>query len=348
MNKLTKVGCSALCGSLAAISAANAGELTVTGGADMTWVSKGGQVAGNPMGIGSNLTFKGSGELDNGWAFDLTVANANANAFSAATVNLDMGGLGSLNFDQGSSVNGIKAYDDKMPTAWEESWGAGMSTGLVLPTGSGQSHNIKYTTPKILGITIAGTLAPQYGATDNGDKSVSGASDSVYGKSKDVVININPSLGTEILSGLNIYAGAAEVEQYQKGSAAEHNQYDAVAGITFDLGPVAIGAMGSGHYTGEDSAATYNGYKSTAFGIAFNINDSLSVSYGGWDQRKASYNDEHAQGGPADRNTKVRSFQVAATMGGASVRVADIKTENRMYTAGADDHATVISLGLAF
>jgi len=117
MNKLTKVGCSALCGSLAAISAANAGELTVTGGADMTWVSKGGQVAGNPMGIGSNLTFKGSGELDNGWAFDLTVANANANAFSAATVNLDMGGLGSLNFDQGSSVNGIKAYDDKMPTA---------------------------------------------------------------------------------------------------------------------------------------------------------------------------------------------------------------------------------------
>ena len=38
MNKLTKVGCSALCGSLAAISAANAGDLTVTGGADLTWV----------------------------------------------------------------------------------------------------------------------------------------------------------------------------------------------------------------------------------------------------------------------------------------------------------------------
>ena len=34
MNKLTKVGCSALCGSLAAISAANAGDLSVTGGAD--------------------------------------------------------------------------------------------------------------------------------------------------------------------------------------------------------------------------------------------------------------------------------------------------------------------------
>ena len=36
MNKLTKVGCSALCGSLAAISAANAGDLAVTGSAHVT------------------------------------------------------------------------------------------------------------------------------------------------------------------------------------------------------------------------------------------------------------------------------------------------------------------------
>ena len=66
MNKLTKVGCSALCSSLAVISAANAGDLTVTGGVDMTWISKSADVTGNPIGIGSNLTFKGSGELDNG------------------------------------------------------------------------------------------------------------------------------------------------------------------------------------------------------------------------------------------------------------------------------------------
>ena len=66
MNKLTKVGCSALCGSLAAISSVNAGELTVTGGADMTWISKGETTTGNPLGIGSNLTIKRSGEKDNG------------------------------------------------------------------------------------------------------------------------------------------------------------------------------------------------------------------------------------------------------------------------------------------
>ena len=39
MNKLTKIGVSALCGSLAAVSAANAGDMTVSGSVDMSWIS---------------------------------------------------------------------------------------------------------------------------------------------------------------------------------------------------------------------------------------------------------------------------------------------------------------------
>ena len=62
MNKMTKLGVSALCGSLAAVSAANAGELTVTGGIDMSWLSLENDTTGNPIGMGSNLTFSGSGE----------------------------------------------------------------------------------------------------------------------------------------------------------------------------------------------------------------------------------------------------------------------------------------------
>ena len=57
MNKVNKLGVSALCGSLAAISAAHAGDLTVTGGADMTWMSKEDVVTGTPLGIGSNFGF---------------------------------------------------------------------------------------------------------------------------------------------------------------------------------------------------------------------------------------------------------------------------------------------------
>ena len=177
MNKLTKVGCSALCGSLAAISAANAGDLTVTGGADMTWASLGGQATGNPIGLGSNFTLNGAGELDNGWTFDLDINTTNAGAYSTTSLGIGMGGLGSLSIDQGSSANGIDAFDDKMPTAWEEAWGAGQSTGVRLALGSGASQNVMYTTPTVFGTTVTLTYAPDYGTSDVNDKSTGSTED---------------------------------------------------------------------------------------------------------------------------------------------------------------------------
>ena len=50
MNKLTKIGVSALCGSLDSVAAAPAGALSVTGGATATYVSNENAVTGNPNG----------------------------------------------------------------------------------------------------------------------------------------------------------------------------------------------------------------------------------------------------------------------------------------------------------
>jgi hypothetical protein len=63
MNKLNKIGLSALCGSLASVTA-YAGTLDVTGSAEATYTSRGGEVTGNPIGMKSNLSFVGNGELD--------------------------------------------------------------------------------------------------------------------------------------------------------------------------------------------------------------------------------------------------------------------------------------------
>ena len=48
MNKLAKIGATALCGSLVAV-ASQAGELTVTGGSTATWSSNSGDKVGNPI-----------------------------------------------------------------------------------------------------------------------------------------------------------------------------------------------------------------------------------------------------------------------------------------------------------
>ena len=50
MDKLNKIGLSALCGSLAAIASAQAGEMTVKGGATATYSNNTGTTSGNPIG----------------------------------------------------------------------------------------------------------------------------------------------------------------------------------------------------------------------------------------------------------------------------------------------------------
>jgi len=348
MNKLTKVGCSALCGSLAAVAAANAGTLTATGGADLTFLSTSQDTTGNPIGMASAVTFKGSGELDNGWTYGLTIAITDGDTYSASNIDIGMGGFGKLNFNQGNSGNGIAAYDNVMPTAWEEAHGAGLSGGVKTVLGSGASNNVQYTLPTFAGTTIALTYAREYGTSDENDK-VATAGEDENGSSYDATIKINPSFGTEILSGLNLYAGASVVEVYDNSSTTEEDKYEGVGAITYALGPVEVGAMWSGLYSGEESSlTTYHTYKNHAFGIAFNVNDDLSVSYGEYQTRKAGYANNSVQSGEDTRRIEVSSWQVAYTMGGASIRLAEVSADNVLFTNTDDRSATIVSMGLAF
>jgi len=349
MNKLTKVGCSALCGSLAAISSASAGDMTVTGGVDMSWMSKGDATTGNPIGMGSNLTFKGSGELDNGWTFDFTVANTNASAYSAAKVDVGMGGFGTLQINQGDG-NGLGAYDDKMPTAWEESWGAGLNPGVKLVGGVGSSMNIQYTTPTVWGSKFVLAYAPEVGASDTADKATAVASNDL-GSGYDAVVHINPSMGTEVLSGLNLYLGGSLRERTRSNGALQQDQADATAQITFDIGPVSLGAGMSGMVTGYERHATHPSfYKNNMYGVAFNVNDDLSLSWSYYDSRKEDLSND-VQGYSEDNiYVEVTSYQVAYSMGGASLRLAQVEADNVDFSAdqSADRDATVVSVSLAF
>ena len=348
MNKLTKVGLSALCGSLAAISAANAGDMTVTGGVDMSWYSAGGGSAdtGNPIGMGSNLTFKGAGELDNGWTFDLTVAMLNSDAYSNTNVTVTMGGLGKLDFNQGNSANGIDAMDDKMPTAWEEPWGAGLGTGVQLVRGVGTTPNVQYKTPKVLGMTLVGAVAPDMGSADVNDKAYSGtASGGSTGAGYDATLSINPSFGTELLSGLELFVGAHYTENYDE--SLENDRYEGVGGITLDLGPISVGYATSGISTGKTvTKSDTDFYKNHMYGIAFNINDDLSVSYGNHESQKG-----YVTPGALDSvYVEITSWQVAYSMGGASFRYASVDVNNAAYQTSSeyDKSANIISLSLAF
>ena len=126
MKKLTKIGASALAGSLVAMSA-QAGELGVSGVWEVTYKSDDKANVGNPFGSKSHLIFSGSGDVDGvgtaSW-YAATTDNVGS-AFLSHSVTLDMGDMGTVGFDQGVGAFGASMIDDKSPTAWEESWHSG-------------------------------------------------------------------------------------------------------------------------------------------------------------------------------------------------------------------------------
>ena len=106
--------------------------------------------------------------------------------------------------------------------------------------------------------------------------------------------------------------------------------------------------MVSGEYDGDETGQDYHSYKNQGFGIAFNVNDDLSFSYGEYQTRKAGYTNSDVQGEEASRLIEVNSWQAAYTMGGASFRIADVKADNVGFTVADNQKATVVSMGLAF
>ena len=172
MNKITKLGVSALCGTLATVSAANAGELSVTGGVDMSWITLDDDTTGNPIGMGSNLTFAGSGELDNGWSVALSVAMTNSDVYSNTNITVTVPTLGDIRIDQGTSATGISRIDDVTPNVWEEAYATGLSAGIDNVDGSSKGSTIEYT-PNMLpdGLTARLAYSPDTGGSNAADKS---------------------------------------------------------------------------------------------------------------------------------------------------------------------------------
>ena len=181
MNKFGKIGVSALCGSLAGISAANAGDMTVTGGAALTWMSLADRTTGNPIGMASALTFKGSGELDNGWNVALSIAHNDANAYSNTNITIGIPGLGDVRVDQGTSGTGIQRMDDMTPTVWEEADGTGQSAMINKIAGTSAGVTVEITPTDLMpdGLTARLALSKDSDSSNVNDKSVGGASNAL-------------------------------------------------------------------------------------------------------------------------------------------------------------------------
>ena len=335
MNNFKKVGLTALAGSLAAVSA-HAAEMGVSGATVLTYTSKDStEVTGNPMGMKTNLSFTASGDV-NGYTVSYMQTSADQFAgMSSARLSVDMGDMGVLAFDQGSG-SGLATIDDKTPTANEEIWDgldASASTadnnGLVGAAGSsGVINYIKsYEGIKLNAAYRAGSAA------SNADGASSGVGEGAW----DFALTTD---GTSIgIDGIAVGVGYGKASLGDSGTGSGDEKHS-TAFVNYSIGMITAGYQLSDismpGNAGVDEATD-------AWGIALNINENLSISYG---EREVEYNNPTS----ANVTESGDGIAVAYTMG--SMKIAGNRNEvsdNDNATGGAaKDAMTEVAVSFAF
>jgi len=262
MNKLAKIGLTALAGSLVATSAF-AGAMSVSGSAKVTYASNGEERStGAPYSNSKGISFSGSGELDNGFTVSTGYTMTNA-AFSSTYVSLDMGDSGTLHFMNGTSKAGIQKYQDMMPTAGEQVWDD-VDTDDNGVVGTGNANAFGYEV-SAMGLTASASWAREAQGTDTSLVLVAG----------------------DLMDGLEIGYGFGS----NSVSATQEDDHT-TAYATYTMGMATVGVQRSK----IDKASADE--ERTAAAISLAINENMSVSYGvsNVDFETASLSDEESSG----------------------------------------------------
>jgi outer membrane protein OmpU len=342
MNNLKKVGVSALAGSLVAF-AANAGELSVSGTANLTYTSEdiGPSVSsanhdGNPFGHASDVAFNGSGDVNGMTVSFFAALDAGGAGYASNSISMDMGDLGKIKFDQGVGNNGMELVDDKSPTAWEESWD-GIAAGDGLSTTGAQNVFNYSNTIMGFGVNVAWDTEIDDARTADGAVS-SNATTAVDGSNTSFAIT-----NSTLVDGLDFGVGMGETD-IKDGSSTTNDIETIIGYANYTMGPVTLG------YTqGEQSGGTvgHDMHAMEAYGIVFNVNENLSVSF---NNHEVKY--KKTSGVTTTRNKDMSSdkdgIAIAYSMGGASIKIQNNETSGSSSSSTYAEDRTEVNLSLAF
>jgi hypothetical protein len=330
---------------LFAVSNVNAGELTVTGNMEATYISGSGtdNTTGNPLGMDKELKFAGSTELDNGITVSVMQDTNDALAFSNSQIafgNIAIPALGAITLYVGSDSDPIDAIDDVTPSAYEEANGSGSGTYVDIGQAAGQMGlGLKATLPMVGALNFK--HYPKIDATKNSDNSSSGDADGTVGDAYSVSLVTNLADLSPALDGATLTSGYGEREiSTVTGSEVAAN---ATMALNYAYGPLKLGVQRKYNNLGTNAVVADDvRHNDVVYGLAYAINDSLSVSYNRYQSRRSN-------AGLAD-NTKQETdaFNLGYTVGGMVIGLQRASTDGAGYVKAADDDSTTLGLSVAF
>jgi outer membrane protein OmpU len=313
---IKKIGLSALAGSLVAFSA-NAGEMSVAGSASIAMEHTNGGFgnSGKTFSMGNQLTFSGSGELDNGLNVSLSFILDQADneidvdtdgseaPFDSHSVTVSSDGLGSLTFAGEGGSSATSALDG---TAAGDIWDNFDGTGDITPTGVGSGINMfNYALP-----TIADGLAVNVSYLPTGS-----AAQSAVGYSATYT-------GVE---GLSV--------SYGSGDGTDDTTDATAMKASYAYGPVTV-AWSNYEY---DASGTSNDNETSSFKLSYTVSDEISISYG---------EETIEEGTSSDVETK--GITASYTAGGMTISASSQEIENSAGTTAATEDRERWALSASF
>ena len=306
MDKLKKVGLTAL-GTALVASSASAGSLSVSGTAQLTFTGQEHADVGNTWTSSNSIQFSGSGELDNGMTISYT-QNYNGTSTDNYAIGIGMGDMGTLTFGHGLAGGPVSAWDDKLPTANEESYHG--VTGATQPDGGYSSdESFKYTVDLMEGLQFHGGYQP----------AAAGQTGSA----------LEYGLAYTGIEGLNIGIATGE------NDATANTVEDTVLYATYSMDAFTVGVQDNS----TDTEAANGDSDFRGYGVSYAVTEDISVSY-------AMTSVEYENTSLEDQDATGISFSY--TSGGMTVSASFNEVDNVAGTGTNDRSAYEINFGFAF
>ena len=307
MNNLKKIGLTAL-GTAMVATSANAASMSVSGTTSIFFGGEDNSNAGNGWSMTDQIDFNASGEMDNGFTVDMYLQFDSGSTLDDKTLAIGMGDMGTLTFSGHGGNGPVGAWDDKTPSANEESWGTSIGGTVDGPTNSAVSDN-----SFIYDFTVTDGIALK----------------AAYKPSKGTALESSTEIGISYtgMEGLTVLAAMGE-----NNSAADKIDLS-VFSVNYAMGPITVGFQSN-----ESDAGTGTDEDFSAYGISYAVSDDLSISYGVSSlDYSSSLEDQDSS-----------AVSVSFTAGGVGISASHQTTDNVAGAATADNSAYEINFSFAF
>ena len=329
MNNYKKIGLTALAASLVSVSA-NAGEVTASASASMNMENHSGTGLNAPttFSMANSVTFKGSGELDNGmtvsvsFELDQGTSNNSSNGFDSHSVTVSSDTLGTLTLaGHGGSTTTGKIDTTAAGDMWDNFDGVtylgGTTVADAVSANSGSNNSFFYASPDFVdGLNFTLSYDPQVEGTSG------------TGTDGEIGYGVNYS-GVE---GLSLSYATTDVNDHSSNGAGDNS----VIKASYAYGPVTVGFSEMEHDENNTSGA--GDITMTSYNISYTVSDDISVSYG----------TEESNKGSATTDLEVSGITASYTSGGMTLSLTMQELENGNWGTGSEEDMDFYALGASF